>query len=578
MSSLVGSLAASSPVLPTHAAVVDARHEPPWATAAAVEEALLGAERLHRTAHRLRSQLHELRVGAVPPQERWRDRWRRADPGRPVVVRHAQDLDPETVGMLAAAAVGLGHDVHLVFDQVPSHGPSRSLAERLGVRAAEPIATPAVVVLPTDPRVRLVLRAAAGFPSPFDVERVAGRLGLASVRVLEHLQLAVEAGFPLADHGAGQLSMPEEARLALAEGLLPSLQEAWARRAAPRPAEPVPAAPLLEETPPPERPVAPPGEAEARVRAARDQAERPENDAVQQGRALLELSRSLRARPGLGVRLQEASDAARQAVELLAEGDVHERATARLTLAHLLVEHGHPASLDEALDQVVAASRELMDSGDAESAATLLNDQAEVWLKLGDPVRAAHLLHAAEEGLEGRHDAVAAIERAETAHLLARLPLYTRARPGQEADALSRALEHLAGAERTYARAGWVDRHAHTLDTRGRLLARAGRGQEAARALQEAAELYRRIGDGLGLARVTEGLAVLWAEEGQHRRAAALLEQSAVLNLAAASPAGLAHVRRASEKLPDGPLREQLEARLAEAEAAVGVATLPPAP
>ena len=560
MRSVTGSLAAHAVELPDDAVAVSARHEPAWATAEAVERALWGEAGGRAAAKRLRTALHELRAGAVPPELRWRDRWRRAAPGRPVVVRHGQDLDPQTAHLLQVA-IGLGHPVHVVFDARPPSGPAYHLARQLGLGPAEPEA--AVVRLPDDPAVRLVLRAAAGQMAsgqPFEVHQVAERLDLAPVRVLEHLQRAVDAGFPLADHGGGRLSMPPEARWALAEGLLPSLQEAWSR--------PTPRAPEVDKPAPAPAPSAP----------ARAPSAPSDDEQVVRGREKLEEARALRARPGLGVALQPAIAAAREAVELLQGRAVHESAAAKATLAHLLVEHGDPPALDEALDHVVSASRELATAGDAVSAAALLNDQAEVWLKLGDPVRAAHLLHAADEGLAGASGPMVELERADTAHLMARLPLYARPRPGQQGAALEQALRHLAGAEAAYSQAGWLDRQAHVLDTRGRLLARQGEPEAAVAALQQAAELCRRLSDGLGLARSTEGLAGVWAAHGHPERAAALLEQSIVLNAAAASPAGLAFVRRACGQLPEGPLRQRVEARLREAEASVGVSPLPPPP
>lgn len=556
---LTGSLGAEGAEDPAGAVTVSARRGPSWATAAAVEEALQGDERLHRAAYRLRASLHELRVGNVAPRERWLDRWRRAAPGRAVVITHADQMDGPTAELLLRAHAGLGHPVHLRFDVLPTEGPLGRLAARLDLAPVE--ATSVSPRLPSEPHARLVLRAAAalqGDGEAFDVADVGARLGLPPVRVLEALQLAVEGGFPLADYGSGRLGLPPEARMVLAEGLLPSLVEAWAQPMA----EPAP-------TPVPEVADVAPGTPEARVREARRVVDAAPEDPEAQGRALLELAQSLRSRPGLGVRLEEAIDAARGAVEALGEGDLHLLAVARSTLAHLLVEHGHPSSLDEALDHIVVASRALSEGGEAAAASALLNDQAEVWLKLGDPVRAAHLLHAAEEALAGRQDALAEVERAETAHLLARIPLYAPTRPGRERDALERALEHLDGAEPVYRRLGWADRYAHVLDTRGRLLGRLGRSEEAVDSLSSAAETYRRLGDGLGLARATEGLAGVWADAGHLERAVALLEQSLVLNAAARSPAGLAYVRRATETLPaEGT--EALRARLADAERSVG--------
>jgi hypothetical protein len=60
-------------------------------------------------------------------------------------------------------------------------------------------------------------------------------------------------------------------------------------------------------------------------------------------------------------------------------------------------------------------------------AARLLNDQAAIYVSLGDPVRATHLLERPRELFEGRlrshaDDVMAVEELAETHHLLARLP------------------------------------------------------------------------------------------------------------------------------------------------------------
>ena len=51
------------------------------------------------------------------------------------------------------------------------------------------------------------------------------------------------------------------------------------------------------------------------------------------------------------------------------------------------------------------------------------------------------LVAAQSQAQEMNHSAI------ETEHLLARLPLHVRARPGQEADALRQAMEHARSAE-----------------------------------------------------------------------------------------------------------------------------------
>jgi hypothetical protein len=71
--------------------------------------------------------------------------------------------------------------------------------------------------------------------------------------------------------------------------------------------------------------------------------------------------------------------------------------------------------------------RRLLEADEAGLAVRLLNDQAAIYVRLGDPVRATHLLEKSRELFEERlrtnaEDAVALEDLAETHHLLARLP------------------------------------------------------------------------------------------------------------------------------------------------------------
>ncbi len=241
---------------------------------------------------------------------------------------------------------------------------------------------------------------------------------------------------------------------------------------------------------------------------------------------------------------------------LPADAPASDRAEIRELIAAVCTDTGDRGPLDRALDELATASRELMAAGDPRAAARLLNDQAAVWLKTGDPVRAAHLLRESRKVFGAAEDAPGRTELAETEHLLATLPLHVAARAGAEQEAILAALEHAATAESVYHQLGQSRPAARVWETRGRLLALLGRHEEAAQSLSRAHEAQRALGDLIGLARTTEALASLLGADGRVDDAATLLLQAAQLDAMKGSAAGLATVRAAASALLRATPRE----------------------
>ncbi|HZX00764.1 MAG TPA: tetratricopeptide repeat protein, partial [Bacilli bacterium] len=249
-------------------------------------------------------------------------------------------------------------------------------------------------------------------------------------------------------------------------------------------------------------------------------------------------------------------------------------------IADVCYDLGDLRSLERALDELTFASRRLLEAGDATGAARLLNDQAALYVRMGDPVRAAHLLGESRKVFEERadRDPVALLEMAETDHLFARIPLHVPARPGREADALSMGLDHAIAAERTYKRVGAARELARVWETMGRLELRKGRFDRATARLSAALELQQRIGDLVGLARSTAAFSEVLGAVGRHREALMVLSDSVALNLEKGSPIGLAFNRRAFDALaarvsPRGESADVLAkvaAQLDQAEAMLG--------
>ncbi|WP_437970345.1 hypothetical protein WMF04_14080 [Sorangium sp. So ce260] len=282
----------------------------------------------------------------------------------------------------------------------------------------------------------------------------------------------------------------------------------------------------------------------------------------------------------------EVLDAARA---LLAQGDPPElHAEVATLIASVCYDIGDMRSLERALEELTTASRLLLDAGDALGSARLLNDQAAVYVRMGDPVRAAHLLTESRRVFEerARVDPVARVELAETDHLFARIPLHVPARPGRESDALSMGIDHALAAERTYKQLGDTRELARVWETIGRLELRKGRLDRATQRLTAAIEAEEELGDLIGLARSTAALAEVLSAKGLPREALSLLAESMAMNLEKGSPLGLAYNRRALNALvpnislqgEEAELLRRIAAQLATAEAALGRLKLPGEP
>ena len=250
-------------------------------------------------------------------------------------------------------------------------------------------------------------------------------------------------------------------------------------------------------------------------------------------------------------------------------------------------------ALQRALEILTVSSRRLLSASEPLLAARLLNDQAAVSIRLGDPVRATYLLSQSRELFERRqhtnpNDTMASEELAETNHLLARLPLHAQLRPGREQEASTLALEHARAAEKTYERLGQPQPRARVLETMGRLELQRGQLQAAQEYLSAAFAQQRQIGDIIGLARSTAALGELCVRTGRLDEAVALLSESVTLNFEKGSPLGLAFNRRALDALVHattqghGPDTEkfraalqEVEERLAHAEVVLGRLGLP---
>jgi len=219
--------------------------------------------------------------------------------------------------------------------------------------------------------------------------------------------------------------------------------------------------------------------------------------------------------------------------------------------AEILYEIGSKECLELALKVIVELTQRYLDAGQALSAAGLLNEQAAIELRLGDSVRAHHLLTRAREVFQEQaaRDPHARLEMAQTDHLLARLVLHVDARPGLETEACEKALGHAHTAEALYSELGRKRELARVHETIGRLEARLGHTKRAQAALGRAAAVQQEIGDALGLARSAGALADLAADLGGCDTALQLLGRSLELNLQVGSLSGLSHNREAVQRM-----------------------------
>ncbi|MCB9528351.1 MAG: tetratricopeptide repeat protein [Myxococcales bacterium] len=239
--------------------------------------------------------------------------------------------------------------------------------------------------------------------------------------------------------------------------------------------------------------------------------------------------------------------------------------------AHILHDVGGDA-LEEALALLTAASLRLEAQGEPLEAARLFNDQAAIWVRLGDPVRAHGLLEASRKVFAARadHDPLARTELADTEHLIARLPLHVAARPGRERDAAALGLRHAASAEASYAALDRPWDQARTWETLGRLELMRGRVDRAIEHLERAAAAQQQLGDVLGLAATVEALARALTAAGRPQVAIALLHDSLALNAEKGSLQGIGYLRRTVQALADAlppEHRHAMKGLLAEFEA-----------
>jgi tetratricopeptide (TPR) repeat protein len=563
-----------------------------------------------------------------------------------------------------------------------------AVIEIAGETPAEEAAAPYDwTMLPSD--VLRVLRASAVLGTSFEAELVAQLLEEPLGLVLEKLQEATDAGVPLVDRGAGQLTWPAAIVAALQQNTLPSLLRFWHARlgailsggqpsevadrppGASRPVARGPGAAQAEETWDPLRraPEAEPaqsfeplrravppaqtapgqrgrspladtreqsagdhtraathwqaaGRTEAAVAhylaAVREAATRGDTrrayGLAEQALALLDQHPSsppqalLRtqlllekgrlqwhgALLGAAFTLQEAL-ATLEAAKMALPDDVPPEVVEQLAAvtAGICYDIGDQTALQRAQAELQESSHRLAQTGAVLPAARLLNDQAAVFMRLGDPVRATYLLSQAHERFESHlrqhpEDAMALAELAETKHLLARLPLHVQVPPGREEESAVRGLEHARAAEHIYQRLGQHDKLARVWETMGRLALQQGHLEVAQERLLAANNLQRQHGDVAGLARSTAALADLCMLTGQFDNAVTLLANSITLNVEKGSPIGLAFNRQALAALTKaaaqahGPDTERLRggvadlaSRLAQAEAVLGRVGLP---
>lgn len=237
-----------------------------------------------------------------------------------------------------------------------------------------------------------------------------------------------------------------------------------------------------------------------------------------------------------------------------AAGDPETAREARVLAAGIAHDIGDPASLDRALDHLQHATRALQAAGRPREAAALLNDQAAVWVRIGDPVRAAHLLEASRQVFAASQGLDDQTELAETLLLLSRLVLHVDARPGKERAAHEQALDHARQAHTLFQAAGDPRHAALAQATEGRLLQLLGRTDEALQTLAGALEAQRALHDVLGLARTADALARVMLAQGRPDRAAQFLADSLRFNAAAGARRGLAYNRELA-----GQIRGEVE-------------------
>ncbi len=440
--------------------------------------------------------------------------------------------------------------------------------------------------------VRTVLRAASVFGDVFEMEVLAELLELPAVRVAWLVQCAVEGGVAVIDHGGGALSLAHADRVALRDGILPSVKQLWHSRLAALMQARAPAAhsPAMGATADERHArVAEQhmgaGERKKAVLAQLDAAEAARRSgAVERAVQLLDQADQLaegldapvwasisvaRARltfssAGQGHSLRRAL---RGAIDSIDSIDVHDApqqyAEARQLAAAIAYDIGDDEHLELALGQLTDGIRTLQAAGHARLAASLLNDQAAVWVRLGDYVRASHLIEESRKVFGAEASALDRSEQAESWLLLARLPLHVDARPGRRTEAVDVALQHAEAARRLWMELGDEQHAALAVETAGRLLLLDNRPRDAQPLLDAAYQVQQRLRDVLGLARTTDALANCLGMLGQVDVAVRLLGESMRLNSASGAVRGLVFNRETASRLlawapAEGPLHERL--------------------
>lgn len=589
----------------------------PLRQALARAAALRGAERPPDAAGErgLRAGLRRRLLGDAPPPRPDHALYTalvdlgRAAPGERVVLvlEGIDEADADTRAFARRITHGVPWPSAVVLGIRPEAAPACAdllgpLGEEQVFRADIPDVQP--VELPTG-AARRTLQAAAIAGPRFRTEMLAALLDRDPLRVLEDVQEAADLGVPIEDLGDGAFRLLPDITVEIRAGVLPSLAAAWRARLvdllapavseAAAPTDPPPAEPAQHAAPEPAaaaphlaemgRPVAAAerylaAAAEAEVAGAHRQAlafaraglsalgtspTTPARAAVE-APLLLQAAAAAHALAGAdpgpaGVDLTDALALADRAWASLSEdAPVALVAAIRAQAATICYDRGDPASLERALSELVEATRELQAAGLVRDAARLLNDQAAVWVRLGDPVRAAGLLDQSRAVFAGMGEPTPAdrVEAAETLHLLARLPLHVSARAGQEAAAWVAAIDHGRDARRLYEQLGMARELARVEETLGRLLRRSGDATAAKAALDRAATWQQSHGDALGLARTAAALSDLAAETGSPREAVDLVATSIELNRRLGSGGGLRYNRAALAALGDTPATARL--------------------
>lgn len=302
----------------------------------------------------------------------------------------------------------------------------------------------------------------------------------------------------------------------------------------------------------------------ARALALADAVDDPERQRVLRARALLMMGQSRwQYRGSAAASLELALEPLAQARALVA-GDEPPELSAQIAsmIANVCYDVGTPEALERALVELTRASQVLLAAERPLDAARLLNDEAALWVKIGDPGRAHFLLARSREvfGKVAKCCPAAQIELLETEHLLARLVLHVSDRPGREREAARLAIQHALAAEHGYRELKDQRQLGRVWETLGRLELRLGRLDEAAQRLEDAQRLQRQIGDAIGLARSSGAMSDVFIAARDYPHALSSLAESVALNSEKGSGAGLqfnlASLREIEQLLPDGLLPE----------------------